>query len=275
MAQHKVEGVLVNQSEVPQIRLFWENIAQFNVIVFQGTLLPGLHGVTKEYPCAAGAIRGGFHVLGGAEFTPPVSEQDVYVLAEEPGPENLFEEADPGEHGSGSFFFLQESKEQTGIHKLESLDERAAQLIIVDGVHLRHEDAGVLVKVRDVVLVGTSLQVAPVLPFLIGCGLCFGKFPGDLSAQIHDGYAGHLMKHIGFDVVIDGFLTDAEFRMSLKDLVGGEALLEERTDDVSHGLSFRGGQIDADSGVNKSLPVGGLSLFGVVIILVEAAPAAV
>lgn len=125
MAQHKVESILLVQPESPQIRLPGKDVAQINVLALQCTFLPGLHGGAEEHPCAAGAVCGSLHVLCGAELASPVSEQDMYILAEELGSEDLFQVADAGEHGRGCLFPVQEGKEQAGLHKLEGLDERA------------------------------------------------------------------------------------------------------------------------------------------------------
>lgn len=197
------------------------------------------------------------------------------VPAEKRGGEELLQAADSGEHGGGGLFLVQERKEQAGLHELECLDKRATGLVIIDGVHLCDEGIGAFRKVGEVVPVGTPLQVAPVLPLLIGDSLAFHGASGDLPAQVHDGYAGHFMEHVGLDVVVNGLFADIELRMCLEYLVRGEPLAQERADDVRHGLRLRGGQVDPGPGVLQVLPVDGLGLFRVVFILVETTPAAV
>lgn len=206
---------------------------------------------------------------------PATDKQDMHVPAEDRRCEDPFQATDTREHGGGGLLLVQEREEQAGLHGLGRLDKRPGGSVIIDGVHLGDEGIRAFCKVGTVVPVGAPLQVAPVLPLLIGGGPVFPGLSGNLPAQVHDGYAGDFMEHIGLDVVVDGLFADIELRVRLKDLVRGEPLAQERADDVRHGLGLRGSQVDPGPGVLQGLPVDGLGLFRVVLILVETAPAAV
>ncbi len=219
------------------------------MLVLQGAFLAGLHGVAEEHPGAPGAVSGSLHGLRCAELTAPVGEEDVHVLAKEGRGEDRFQEADTGEHGGSRFLLVQERNEQAGLHELEGLDKGAAGFVIVYGIHLGNEPFWVFGKVGAVVLVCTSLEIAPVLPLLVSGGLAPSELPGDLPAQIHDGDASHFVEYIGLNVVVEGLLADPELGMHLKDLVGRKPLAQEWTDDVGHSFCFCRGQVHSGSGV--------------------------
>ena len=275
MAQDEVEVVLGGEPEAAQVSVLRQDVAQLDMLVLQGSFLAGLHGVAEEDPGAPGAVRGSLHILCRSKLAPPVSEEDVHVLAEDGRGEDLLQEADAGEHGGRSLLLVEECKEQASLDELECLDEGASGLAVVDSVHLSDEGGGVLGKIRAVVPVGAPLEEAPVLALLVGGGLVLGELSGDLPAQVHDGYARHFMEHARLDVVIEGLFADPEFRMRLEDLVGGETLAQERGDDVGHGHGLCGSEADPGPGVRQRLPVDGLGLFGVILVLVETASAAV
>lgn len=115
MAQGKVEGSLSGKSQGPQVGAFWKDITKFNMFVFQGTFLSGLHGVTVEYPCPPGAVSGRFHCVSGRELRSPVSEQDVDIFPEERRSQDGFEKVDAVFHGQGGFGFLINGEKEAGI----------------------------------------------------------------------------------------------------------------------------------------------------------------
>ena len=83
MAEHQVQVVLSVQSQGLQIRPFREDITQLDVFVFQGSLLPGPHGIAVEYPRPQGTICSMFHGIGQRKLRAPVSKQDVDIFAKQ------------------------------------------------------------------------------------------------------------------------------------------------------------------------------------------------
>lgn len=83
------------------------------------------------------------------------------------------------------------------------------------------------------------------------------------------------MEHTALNVVVHGFLGDAKFWVNLQNLVRGEPLLKEGSDNGGHCLSLSCSQVYALPGINEGFPIIKLGIFGGIGVLVEstAAPA--
>ena len=81
------------------------------------------------------------------------------------------------------------------------------------------------------------------------------------------------MENISFDIIVERFLRDTEFRMIGDDLVGRLALAKKRPYDISHCLGFLNGKIYPQSGVDQRGAIIHLSIFRAVLILIEPAVA--
>lgn len=64
-------------------------------------------------------------------------------------------------------FFLIDCKKDPAAQELESLDERSVHLIVIDGVHLAHEDLRVFLHISLVVSVGASPEICAVFTLLV------------------------------------------------------------------------------------------------------------
>lgn len=74
-----------------------------------------------------------------------------------------------------------------------------------------------------------------------------------------------------FNVVIECFLTDAQLRVDLQDLIGGKALFEKGCDGIRHFSCLFTGKVHAKPGIRKSKPVILVSCFRGISIFVKPA----
>ena len=56
MAEDKVERILIQQTQSPEISPFGKNIPELDVIVLKCSFLVGTHGITVEDPGAPGSV---------------------------------------------------------------------------------------------------------------------------------------------------------------------------------------------------------------------------
>ena len=98
VAESKIELVLTGEADSPQVNTLGENVAEFNVLVFQGALLSRLHGVTVEDPGSEEMVGISFHAFGIGKLRTAVGEEDMDILTEEIAAQNPFQEIDPVLH---------------------------------------------------------------------------------------------------------------------------------------------------------------------------------
>jgi len=226
-----------------------------------------LHRVAVKYPGTPGAIGSSLHGVGVRKFGPSVSEQDVDIFFKKFPAKEAFQGADAVRHGRSCFFFMEEGEEYACGEEFESLEKRSIGAVIINGVHLCDKNIRVLLPVREIILIGASLQISAVLSLFIKDSFLFWKSASHLPAQIKWADACDFMEDAVFDVVIKGFLTDAQFRVDLENLIGRKPLPEERGDDIGHLFCFCTGKIDAKAGIREHKPVilmsrlGGIGVF--------------
>ena len=144
MAEHQVQVVLTMQPQGLQIRSFREDITQLDVFVFQGSFLPGLHGIAVEHPRPQGTICSMFHGIGQRKLWAPVGKQDVDIFAKQLRSQDGLQQIHTILHCGSGLFFMIEGKEEAGLDEFKGLKERAVRSIVIDRIHLNEEDIRVL-----------------------------------------------------------------------------------------------------------------------------------
>lgn len=273
MAQGQVQSILAGKAEGIEVCLFWKDITKFYMLVFQAAFLSGPHGITEKKPGPGGAVRGGFHCVSGGEFRTAVGDKDMDIFPEDIRAEDGLEQVNAIKHILCGFGRMEDGEKDASIQELKCLEKGAGRFIVINSIHLCHEDIGVVKNVLLIIFVSTAKEIFAVLPFFVSHSLLFRKLPGNLPAQIHDRDTGNLVEDVIFDIIINGLFGDIQFRVDLKDLERGKPLFQERPDDVGHLFGLSRGKVDALAGVNKGQPVIHLGIIGVIGELVESAAA--
>ena len=66
--ESQIQSFLVSQPQGEQIRTLGTDIAEKNMVVFEGAFLTGLHGVTVKDSGAAGTVSRSFHGEGSGKL---------------------------------------------------------------------------------------------------------------------------------------------------------------------------------------------------------------
>ena len=77
-------------------------------------------------------------------------------------------------HGKSSFAFMVNTKQYIGTCDIRRLEEGSVGFIVINGIHLGHKGIRIFFHILYVVLIGASLQVFPVFPFLYPLAFGFG-----------------------------------------------------------------------------------------------------
>ena len=271
VAESQIELVLAGEADGSQVNTLGEDVAEFDVLVFQGSLLSRLHRITVEDSGPEEMVGISFHTIGIGELGTAVGEEDMDILPEDIAAQDPFQEIDPVLHFQGGILIMIDGEEKTGRKELEGLDKRTVGDVVVDGIHLNDKGVGACGQIALIVFESASDDVLAILALLVFVRLLFGRLAGDLSAKINSDRTVHEMEHVPVDVIVQSLLADTEFRVVVDDLVRRLTLFHKRLDDLGDGLRFLKGQVDAFSGISQGLPILLLSSLGNVAVLGEVA----
>ena len=89
------------------------------------------------------------------------------ILSENISAKDGFQQVYTFLHRKGSFALVIDSKENAGAEELEGLDERPVGFVVIDGVHLRHEDIRVFSNILFEILIAAIEKVLVFCPLFI------------------------------------------------------------------------------------------------------------
>lgn len=159
--------------------------------------------------------------------------------------EDILKQVKRSGHGFRSFFVMKDTDHKRGILKRESLDKRAA-LLIVESIHFRSGNAGVLFAKQKIVGILVTVIINRSFAFFN----LFSFTHGDLSSQ-REVINTEIPENTTLDICIKRFNGYIKFGMVFKNVIKRLAFGKKRTDSLSNEDSVRFRQVYTLPGIGQ------------------------